>query len=81
MEGYKKSTQQGPENIVINSRAGGKTLDALVIYNGKEYSWKEYEALKVEPATIESIDVLKNESAIAKYGDKGKNGVIIIKSK
>ena len=81
VEGHKKSTQQGPETILINRRADGKQFEGLVIYNGKEYSWKEYEALKVEPATIESIDVLKNESATAKYGDKGKNGVIIIKSK
>lgn len=81
VEGYKKSVQPGAENVILNSRAGGKQFEGLVIYNGKEYSWKEYDALKVDPKTIDSISVLKNESATAQYGDKGKNGVIIIKSK
>jgi TonB family C-terminal domain len=33
------------------------------------------------PKDIESIDVLKGESATKLYGDKGKNGVVIITSK
>ena len=32
----------------------------------------------IPPETIESISVLKNEFAINKYGDKGKNGVVEI---
>ena len=35
----------------------------------------------IPPETIESINVLKGESAIKKYGDKGKNGVIEIRLK
>ena len=35
----------------------------------------------MDPTTIESISVLKNESAVAKYGEEGKNGVIEITSK
>ncbi len=81
VEGYKKTTKPGAENVILNSRAGGKQFEGLIVYNGKEYNWKEYEALKVEPATIDSIDVLKDGAATAIYGDKGKNGVIIIKSK
>lgn len=30
---------------------------------------------------IESIEVLKGESANKKYGEKGKNGVVVIKKK
>jgi hypothetical protein len=33
---------------------------------------------KINPETIESIKVLKDESATTKYGDRGKNGVIEI---
>ena len=33
------------------------------------------------PETIESISVLKNESATSFYGEKGKNGVILITTK
>lgn len=33
---------------------------------------------KIDPETIESINVLKNESSASKYGEKGKNGVLEI---
>lgn len=35
----------------------------------------------IDPADIESIDVLKDASATALYGSKGANGVIVIKTK
>ncbi len=35
----------------------------------------------IDPNTIESMNVLKGEAAIKKYGDKGKEGVIEIASK
>lgn len=35
----------------------------------------------IDPNDIESINVLKDKSAVEKYGEKGKNGVIIIKLK
>lgn len=35
----------------------------------------------VNPDDIESIDVIKDKTAIAVYGEKGKNGVILITSK
>lgn len=36
---------------------------------------------KLDPQQIESITVLKDVSATAKYGEKGKNGVILITTK
>lgn len=36
---------------------------------------------KIAPESIESITVLKDESAVAKYGEKGKNGVVLVKTK
>ena len=36
---------------------------------------------KLDPQCIESITVLKDVSATAKYGEKGKNGVILITTK
>lgn len=35
----------------------------------------------LDPETIQSINVLKGKSATALYGEKGKNGVIIITTK
>jgi TonB family protein len=32
----------------------------------------------IDPETIKSVNVLKGETAISKYGDKGKNGVVEI---
>ena len=56
-----------------------KTLNGgnppLIIVNGKEYKG---EMDDIDPNTIASVNVLKDESATALYGDKGKNGVVII---
>lgn len=38
-------------------------------------------ALNISPNDIESISVLKGQDAIDKYGEEGKNGVILITTK
>ena len=50
--------------------------EPLYIINGKETDAEIMRALN--PESIESIDVLKDESAIKRFGEKGKNGVIVI---
>jgi len=50
--------------------------NALVIVDGKEINKVELE--KISPDKIESISVLKGESAKAAYGEKGKDGVILV---
>jgi TonB-dependent SusC/RagA subfamily outer membrane receptor len=42
---------------------------------------KDYDLDKISPDQIESVTVLKNKSAIEKYGSKGKNGAILITTK
>jgi N-acetylmuramoyl-L-alanine amidase len=51
----------------------------LIILDGKVQPNTDIN--KINPNSIEKIDVLKNESATKVYGDAGKNGVIIITSK
>ena len=51
----------------------------LIIADGKEISKEKME--DIDPDKIEKIEVLKGESATKKYGDKGKNGVILITTK
>ncbi len=51
----------------------------LYIIDGKESNEKAMKDLN--PNQIKSMNVLKGESAEKKYGDKGKNGVIEIKTK
>ncbi|UMB60439.1 hypothetical protein MHL31_15325 [Lutibacter sp. A80] len=48
----------------------------LVLVNGKEISTEEMKNL--DPDTIKSMNVIKNQNTIKKYGEKGKNGVIEI---
>ena len=56
----------------------GNVQNALIMVDGKEYKGK---LEGISPESIESISVLKDAVAIAKYGEKGKNGVIEIKTK
>lgn len=51
----------------------------LYIFDGKEVTIDQIN--KIDPEDIERIEILKNEKAIEKYGEKGKNGVIEIYSK
>ncbi|MCC6761074.1 MAG: TonB family protein [Chitinophagaceae bacterium] len=51
----------------------------LVIYAGLEITQAQLQ--QIDPNTIASIDVLKGESATKLYGEKGKNGVIMIQPK
>jgi len=54
------------------------TSSPLIIIDGKESSATISD---LNPHNIESISILKDESATSIYGEKGKNGVIIITTK
>ena len=51
----------------------------LYIVDGKEVSKEQLKAIASE--SIANMSVLKNEEAIKQYGEKGKNGVIIVTTK
>ena len=51
----------------------------LVIVDGKEIPMSELQS--IDKNTIDHIDVLKDKASCELYGDKGKNGVIIITTK
>jgi len=71
---YGENAKEGVVQIKLKSEA-----QPLYVIDG-EISTKE--ALdKLKPEQIEAIDVLKGEKATAAYGEKGKNGVIIIRVK
>ena len=59
-----------PKNPISNS---------LIILDGRPISKEVMNNLKQEE--IESVSVLKNKSATAIYGEKGKNGVVLITTK
>lgn len=74
----KPITVQGSQ-LSVNYRLADTTKKPLIILDGREISQAEMQ--QVSPKTIESINVLKGESAAAKYGEKAKNGVVEITSK
>ena len=65
------------KNNVFFSDDNGE--NPLFIIDGKEVTKEKIRDLN--PKQIESVTVLKDKSATEKYGDKGKNGVIVIKTK
>lgn len=69
-----------PDKMVVRLN-GLKTADMepIYIYAGLQITKAQME--QINPDQIESIDVLKGDKAISQYGDKGKNGVIVIKPK
>ena len=62
---------------VGSTKASG--VSPLVIMDGLEVS--DDVIKKLNPKKIQSVSVLKNEAATAKYGKKGKFGVILITTK
>lgn len=84
--GLNGTMQKGSENVKITPSSqnglaiksgGDPAKQPLLIVDGIEA--KSIEHLK--PEEIEKIEVLKNQSSTAIYGDKGKNGVILITTK
>ncbi|MFV0592619.1 MAG: carboxypeptidase-like regulatory domain-containing protein [Draconibacterium sp.] len=63
-------------NERIRISATGKDAP-LFIVDGKESK----DVSSIEPGNIESMSVLKDESAMGIYGEKGKKGVVLIETK
>ncbi|KJD35628.1 hypothetical protein PW52_07705 [Tamlana sedimentorum] len=75
-------TKTSNKNIKIikrNSGFNGLPKDLLVIVDGKEIDSEKL--IDLNPDEIKSVNVLKDATAIKEYGEKGKNGVIIIETK
>lgn len=77
---FRKQEVVKMENGNVNFKAS-EDFHGLFIVNDKEYDKKSFEKLNLNGSNIKSIDVFKNETAIAIYGDKGKEGVIKITTK
>ncbi|NRT16918.1 hypothetical protein HNP99_003292 [Flavobacterium sp. 28A] len=91
----KKSKALGNTGIEIASNLKNNDIESvlilkepLYIINGVEYSEEDlFGANPTSPYAplnkqeIQSIEILQNDEAITKYGDKGKKGVVIITTK
>lgn len=74
----KKDDNGRPQKPAIDSSGKFDEIgeDPLYVINGEEYPKEDIS--KVSPEDIKSINVLKGASAIEKYEDNGKHGVIEI---
>ena len=91
----KKTTTEKPKVEVKKSGAADKAPSAaiskkielntkedqkpLFIYAGLEITEEQLD--KIDPNLIGSVNVLKGENAVATYGEKGRNGVVVITTK
>lgn len=71
------SVNLGDKDQVLNLNAGAPP--PLIILDGEETSQEAIN--KMNPNKIARIDVLRGEKAEKTYGEKGRNGVVIITSK
>ena len=65
--------------IICTKQPMKATSEQLYIVDGKEVSYEQME--KISPTKIASVDVLKGKTATNLYGEKAKNGVIVITTK
>jgi TonB-dependent SusC/RagA subfamily outer membrane receptor len=73
-------TTKGGSTIAISNGGKAKHGDQLVIVNGEEMP-AGFDYNEINAKDIESVNVLKGESATSKYGEKGKDGVLIIQTR
>jgi len=72
--------QKGSKSNPITSAKSQEQEKPMYVLDEKELG-KDFDANSIKPEEIASIQVLKGENAINKYGEKAKNGVIEITTK
>ncbi len=76
-------TINAQENLPTNKKTETKTEVVypvyVVMFQGESYETNNINILKlIDFDDIESVSVLKNENAVEKYGEKGKDDVVEI---
>ncbi|MCS4239364.1 bla regulator protein BlaR1 [Myroides gitamensis] len=88
MEASRKEMEKSRKNMEASRKQMEKSRkqdlerikDKLIIYNGKEVSLEELEKINPNGLGGGNIKIYSTEESIEKYGEKGKNGVIIVNS-
>ncbi|MEN7548141.1 M56 family metallopeptidase [Rapidithrix thailandica] len=74
LEGHEIEAREEVEALRLPTPAEtGAQVHPLYIVDGEEVM-----ELTLEPQDIQSIEVLKGKSAVKAYGEKGKNGVVLV---
>ena len=84
VDAYGDEGKNGVIEITTKDKSGipptpANLKNIVVILDGKKISYEHF--LRLQPDDIERMEVLKGESAIARYGEEGKEGVIQIITK
>ncbi|NJN26496.1 MAG: TonB family protein [Cyclobacteriaceae bacterium] len=75
-DGTKQSVTDPGLHMKYNGQAIDQNNPPLIYKDGKEISLADMK--NIEPEKIERIEILKDDEAKSRYGEKGKNGVILI---
>ncbi|MFT4095283.1 MAG: TonB-dependent receptor plug domain-containing protein, partial [Niabella sp.] len=75
-----KTTVSGRPVIKLHKVNGSINNDPLLVVDGTEMP-QAFDINNLAPGDIQSIEILKDASAVSEYGEKGKNGVVNIKTK
>jgi TonB-dependent SusC/RagA subfamily outer membrane receptor len=82
---YGEAGANGVVIITTKKAEASKNLlnnfNGIVILNGVEMSKENFQKRIIKPENILSMDVYKDQKAVEKFGEKGKNGVIEIKTR
>ena len=65
--------------VTDNGIIADNTVEALIVVDGTEVSPESFSKMNAED--IKSMTVLKGNSAVMLYGDKGRKGVIVVETK
>lgn len=74
-----KGKRSGNGVVVKVRNVDFKASEALIFIDDNEATQTDME--KIDPDKIERISVYRDSSAVVRYGERGKNGVILIKMK
>jgi hypothetical protein len=77
MVSYKKTKDSEAIRIFIQKTAGYGIGDPLYIINGVMTSDTKY-VLNLDPRAIQKIGVLRSEKTLGRYGDLGREGILVI---
>jgi hypothetical protein len=66
-------------NVRISEKGVSSANNPLIVVDGVITGYKSVD--DINPADIQSVNILNEKTATPLYGDKGKNGVIVITSK
>ena len=77
-EAIEKAQEKAQPLLILNGQIFELPKDAPKDINSEEQLTK---LLNLNPEDIESIAVLQKDAAVAKFGDKGSNGAIVVQTK